>query len=449
MSVGELRDKGAEAWKQGAFEQAVECFGKAIDADGGENRSGQLKELLSNRSAARLKARDGEDADGAVADAERCVVLDGAWAKGHARLGAALLTRGRRTDAARAVGAYSCALELEPANAAARDGLERATLAVRAGAVPLSARFGAFLHRERARVTAFMLRGAFALAALVYVGASAAGVLSALGLSTVAAAGELVELVARRARLGALIALLLARALDLLAAVPARRTGASSLAHAADVMQLADAQAAFYCLLCLVVRARVLVLVPLVLRELAPTARFAAKVARELASPAFARQAGRTARETLLPFHAVIARSGAAPATRAEYARLSADAQARVAVDALERLSALAELALGLVVALELVIPAARSFISVIAYWQYLQMRVVLERQTRGGPTLRAFGLLDARLLTLSARSTLLSGGYARLRAILVVMSSPSQSPPGGPPPTGASAPVRPRCAVM
>ena len=79
MSVSELKEKGADAWKKGDFEQAVEWFGKAIDADGGENRSGQLKELLSNRSAARLKARDGEDADGAVADAERCVVLDGAW----------------------------------------------------------------------------------------------------------------------------------------------------------------------------------------------------------------------------------------------------------------------------------------------------------------------------------------------------------------------------------
>ena len=449
MSVSELKEKGADAWKKGDFEQAVEWFGKAIDADGGDNRSGQLKELLSNRSAARLKARDGEDADGAVADAERCVALDGAWAKGHARLGAALLTRGRGADAARAVGAYSRALELEPAGAAARDGLERATLAVRAGAVPLGARLSAFLGRERARASAFALRGVFALAALVYVGTAAARVLGALGASAAAAGGALVELVARRARLVALLSLLLARALDLLAAAPARRAGASRVAHAADVMQLADAQAAFYCLLCLVVRARVLVLAPLALRELAPCARFAAKVARELASPAFARQAGRTVREKLLPYRVVIAHSGAAPATRAEYERLSADEQTRIAVDALERLTALAELALGLIVALELVIPAARSFISAIAYWQYLQMRVVLERQARGGPTLCAFGLLDARLLALSARSKLLKGGYERLRAILAVMSSPPQPLPGGPPPAGAPAPARPKCAVM
>ena len=150
-------------------------------------------------------------------------------------------------------------------------------------------------------------------------------------------------------------------------------------------------------------------------------------------------------REKLLPYRAVIVHSGAAPATRAEYERLSADEQTRIAVDALERLTALAELALGLIVALELVIPAARSFISAIAYWQYLQMRVVLERQSRGGPTLHAFGLLDARLLALSARSKLLKGGYERLRAILAVMSSPPQPLPGGPPPAGAPAPARPR----
>ena len=49
----------------------------------------------------------------------------------------------------------------------------------------------------------------------------------------------------------------------------------------------------------------------------------------------------------------------------------------------------------------------------------------------------------------LSARSKLLKGGYERLRAILAVMSSPPQPLPGGPPPAGAPAPARPKCAVM
>ena len=210
--------------EEGDFEQAVEWFGKAIDADGGDNRSGQLKELLSNRSAARLKARRrGRRRRGRRRRALRRArrrVGEGARAP---RRGA--VARGRGADAARAVGAYSRA-ELEPA------GAPRATASARdprrprgrgAAGRALERALGRARARERVRAARV-----FALAALVYVGTAAARVLGALA-PPAAAGGALVELSsARRARLVALLSLLLARALDLLRPRPPARGAAAS-----------------------------------------------------------------------------------------------------------------------------------------------------------------------------------------------------------------------------
>jgi hypothetical protein len=67
-AVQAAKDKGAAAWKAGDMAGAIDGFSRAIDADGGANISGQLPALLSNRSAARLRAGE---IDAALADVRR------------------------------------------------------------------------------------------------------------------------------------------------------------------------------------------------------------------------------------------------------------------------------------------------------------------------------------------------------------------------------------------
>ena len=64
-AVQAAKDKGAAAWKAGDMAGAIDGFSRAIDVDGGANISGQLPALLSNRSAARLRAGE---IDAALAD---------------------------------------------------------------------------------------------------------------------------------------------------------------------------------------------------------------------------------------------------------------------------------------------------------------------------------------------------------------------------------------------
>lgn len=83
----------------------------------------QLVVTLSPRPlqfAVSSSARSFGDAKSAESDALKCVSLNGSWAKGHIRLGDALLSQGRASDA---VAAYASAIAAEPSNAAAAEKL--------------------------------------------------------------------------------------------------------------------------------------------------------------------------------------------------------------------------------------------------------------------------------------------------------------------------------------
>jgi len=120
-AAAEAKAKGNDAFKAQKFEEAIEHFTAAISAD----PSGHV--LYSNRSASYASLHQYDEA---LADADKCIALNGAWGKGYSRKGAALIGLGRLEDA---IAAFEDGLKHEPDNASLRSGLEDARAKLEGG----------------------------------------------------------------------------------------------------------------------------------------------------------------------------------------------------------------------------------------------------------------------------------------------------------------------------
>lgn len=129
MSSEEYKQQGNTAFQAKQFEEAVAAFSKAIETAPAPNHV-----LYSNRSAAYVSM--GKFLEG-LQDAEECVKINPTWAKGFNRVGAAQLGLGDYESASKA---YEKAMELDPANAMAKEGLRDAQTRMQAsgpgGAAP-------------------------------------------------------------------------------------------------------------------------------------------------------------------------------------------------------------------------------------------------------------------------------------------------------------------------
>jgi len=104
------KDEGNAAFQEGTTEsvkQAINLYTQAIDMDPDNHI------YYSNRSAAYLKA---DSKSKALWDAEKCVEIAPAWAKGYSRLGAAQQSLKRFDNA---IDAFKKAIELDPDSKAA------------------------------------------------------------------------------------------------------------------------------------------------------------------------------------------------------------------------------------------------------------------------------------------------------------------------------------------
>lgn len=93
MTMEDFKTAGNKAFQQGNFNDAIELFTKAINADPSNHV------LYSNRSAAYASAKK---YDLALEDAEKTVSLKTDWAKGYSRKGAAYQGLGKYTEAIKA-----------------------------------------------------------------------------------------------------------------------------------------------------------------------------------------------------------------------------------------------------------------------------------------------------------------------------------------------------------
>ena len=115
MSADEYKQQGNDAFRLKKFDEAITYFTKAIEASEVPNHV-----LYSNRSASYTSLHKYQDA---LKDAEECVKINPTWAKGYNRVGAAEFGLGIYDEA---INSYKKALELDPSNAMAKEGLEAA-----------------------------------------------------------------------------------------------------------------------------------------------------------------------------------------------------------------------------------------------------------------------------------------------------------------------------------
>lgn len=114
-----FKAEGNAAFAAKHFDAAIELFTKAIAASDSPNHV-----LYSNRSAAYASLRD---FDKALKDANECVKINPAWGKGWNRKGAALFGQG---DLVGAKDAYETAVEKDPSNTMAINGLKSVNEAI-------------------------------------------------------------------------------------------------------------------------------------------------------------------------------------------------------------------------------------------------------------------------------------------------------------------------------
>ncbi|KAJ3186783.1 hypothetical protein HK101_009602 [Irineochytrium annulatum] len=118
MTVEDLKTQGNKAFSSGDFKTAIGFFSQAIEQDPKNHV------LFSNRSACHASLKDYVKA---LEDAEETVKLNPSWAKGYSRQGAAYYGLARYKEA---VDAYKAGVQLEPANAQLKKGLEDAESAL-------------------------------------------------------------------------------------------------------------------------------------------------------------------------------------------------------------------------------------------------------------------------------------------------------------------------------
>lgn len=114
-----FKAEGNAAFSAKRFDAAIELFTKAIEASETPNHV-----LYSNRSASYASLRQ---FDKALEDANECVQINPSWAKGWSRKGAALFGQG---DLVGAKDAYETALDKEPTNTMALNGLNSVNEAI-------------------------------------------------------------------------------------------------------------------------------------------------------------------------------------------------------------------------------------------------------------------------------------------------------------------------------
>jgi stress-induced-phosphoprotein 1 len=109
----EFKAKGNKAFAEGKFEEAIEHFTKAIEANPNDHV------FYSNRSAAYASLEKYEEA---LDDGTKCVSMKPDWGKGYQRKGLAEFYLGKLPEAETT---YKKGLELDPNNQLLKEGLER------------------------------------------------------------------------------------------------------------------------------------------------------------------------------------------------------------------------------------------------------------------------------------------------------------------------------------
>lgn len=121
-SAEDYKNAGNLAWSSGSYDEAIKQFTSAISV---ANNSEFLKTIYSNRSAAYMKINQYQSA---LLDANKCIEIDCNWAKGYIRKGDALYSLKKFTEC---YNAYNYALRITPNDTNVQQKCELAQKAIR------------------------------------------------------------------------------------------------------------------------------------------------------------------------------------------------------------------------------------------------------------------------------------------------------------------------------
>lgn len=395
----EAKAAGAAAWGAGNFSLAVEKFTAALDAEkAAENDKTFVKTVLSNRSAAYMKL---DNRNAALLDADECVALDPNWPKGYVRRGDALYALSRFTEC---YNAYNSAYRLDMSDAAVKRKCELAERAIRNSAssnagtsANVSSRPTSFLSSGQAYLRLFVI-----LNAVVYFFLSFFAVKIGRFCYRNFVFGSIADYT---------IALYTAHGLPKF-----------NMEYASRVMTDASAMYLFLSLLLLMQRPYILAMAPLFLTALLHSVHYMHSViARK--SPDLLNRVSQLS-QNYAP--AVLRQS------QSSWNALSTSSKWQLFDKELIGMAAYAELLQGIALLFELIFPS-RNFLGTMMWWQYLQMRYMMDQE---GSVKAAFGGVDRKIQTLLQHKfcpSALNTAYCHVRSFCenkVKLPSPDEPAP-------------------
>jgi len=398
-----FKAKGNDSFKAGKYQDAIEHFTKAIQLDT-ENSTGQKHVFHSNRSACYFQLGDAKKA---LEDSEECVRLKPTWARGYERKGKALLKLGRNKEAK---DVFKKGLDHEPANAELQNGLKEAeSFLAGPGAIDM-AKLTTYVRQNTRGMMLLALRSFMLANAVIY----------------------LLPFVGRGLQAGCYRRFLFTSiAIFVTQLYWTHGMPKFNMQYASVLLKDTNMQRLFLCLLLFIHRPSILALSSILLTEILLAGWEMAAILMYCA-PALARQSAPAVNKAM-----------AAICNDLMWNQKSLAEKWKVASPRFAQLSALAEVVNGLMLLLELLTPK-RNLLGLMMYWQYLQMRYMIEKANQGTPgqLMAAFGMVDARITKFTQHRmcpSLIGTLYAKVKGFLenqTKLPEPGQS-------------RRPRCTIM
>uniref|UniRef100_A0A7S1U794 Uncharacterized protein n=1 Tax=Phaeomonas parva TaxID=124430 RepID=A0A7S1U794_9STRA len=381
MSAEDIKGRGDVAFKAKDYAEAVRLYTDAIDLDGSQAK------YYSNRAAALMALRDYPRA---LDDADSAVRCDAAFAKGHARRGEALEGLERFSEAA---DAYREAARVDPSKPAYNTKHEAAQRRAVAAHAASSEGVVAFVSSRPDQVFQFVLRLFMIYSAIQYAIPVWGKAASAVGW--------------RRLCMAAIVNLIITLKNEV--GFPQFK-----MEYVARLLHNVAGQYLFFAIVMFGSRRPYFFALPVfLLSEIAHVFWFGSQLLRR-ASPSVLRIVQGQVDKVLplvLKFHNSIP-------------------------EAVVHYSTIAEVVLGLTMLVEMITPNRNPF-TLVFYWQYLQMRYLLDQS---GGIQKAFRLVDARFLKLTQHQycpSIVARAYMWVRNAL---AKAAERPEPGQQPTGMAA---------
>jgi stress-induced-phosphoprotein 1 len=413
MTSLEEKAAGAVAWGLGNYTLAIEKFTAALDAEkAADNDSTFLKTVYSNRSAAYMKTHN---KSAALLDADKCVEIDSNWPKGYIRKGDALFSMAKYTEA---YNAYNAAHRMDTSDNGVKNKCNLAEKAIHDSATASSSAPSASsaTSRPASYLTSFQpyIRLFVIMNAVAYF-------CSAL----------LAPSVGRFCYRNFVFASI---ADYLLAVYTAHGLPKFNMEYAQRLLLDPSSMYLFLSLLLVMQRPSSLAMAPLFLTALVHSTHYMhAMVERK--SP-----------DTLAQVAVLVNKylPSAMKQTQETWDGMTTSAKWRVFDQQLLTAACYCEVMQGLAFLVQLLFPS-RNFLSTMMWWQYLQMRYMMDQ---GGTLKAAFSGVNGRITTMLEHRfcpQLLSKGYGMVTTFLA--NKVKLPEPGEPAPSMSS--MIPKCTVM